>query len=67
MWRFVILNVVGRMPSTALAVLTASGLATSSTGLLAAAAGVLGVLALVTFLYVRREKLREERSSGLLK
>jgi uncharacterized membrane protein YdjX (TVP38/TMEM64 family) len=62
--RFVILNVVGRMPSTALAVLTASGLATGSTGLLAAAAGVLGVLTLVTLLYVRREKLREERSSG---
>jgi hypothetical protein len=51
------------MPSTALAVLTASGLATGPTGFLAAA-GVLGVLALVTLLYVRREKLREERSSG---
>lgn len=61
--RFVILNVVGRMPSTSLAVLTASGLATGSAGLLAAAAGVLGVLDLVTFLYVRREK----RSSGPLK
>lgn len=62
--RFVILNVIGRIPLTTVAILTASGLAAGSIGLLATAGVVLMVLALVAFLYVRREKHREKSSSG---
>lgn len=52
--RFVVLNVTGRTPFTALTVLAASGLANGSTGLLVGAGVVLALLALVAFLYVRR-------------
>ena len=66
--RFVILNVVGRIPYTALAVLAASGLATGSTGLLIGAAVVLALLGVTAFFYVRREKRlgkqRDEQQPG---
>ena len=51
--RFVVLNVIGRIPFTALAVLAASGL-TNRPPLLLAVAGVVLVLVLAAFIYVRR-------------
>ena len=64
--RFVVLNTIGRIPYTALAVLAASGLTTGSTSLLVGAGIVLGLLGIVAFFYVRREKLREKRNSSSL-
>lgn len=63
--RFVVLNVVGRTPFTALAVLGASGLATGSARLLAVAGLAFALLGLAAFLYLRRERLREKQRSGL--
>ena len=64
--RFVVLNTIGRIPYTALAVLAASGLTTGSTSLLVGAGIVLGLLGIAAFFYVRREKLREKRNSSSL-
>lgn len=64
--RFVVLNTIGRIPYTALAVLAASGLMSGSTSLLIGAGIVLGLLGIAAFFYVRREKLREKRNSGSL-
>ena len=54
--RFVVLNTLGRMPYTALAVLAASGLATGSLSLLIGAAVVLALLGMIAFFYVRHSK-----------
>ena len=56
--RFVVLNTLGRIPYTALAVLAASGLATGSLSLLIGAAVVLALLGVVAFFYVQRQKRR---------
>ena len=61
--RFLVLNTLGRAPYTALAVMAASGLATGSTSLLVGGAVALGLLGVVAFFYVRREKRREKQSS----
>ena len=54
--RFVVLNLVGRVPFTALAVLASSGLTTGSGGLVAGAA--VALLAVAAFFYARRDKRR---------
>ena len=61
--RFLVLNTLGRAPYTALAVMAASGLATGSTSLLVGGAVALGLLGVVAFFYVRREKRREKQTS----
>ena len=62
--RFVVLNTLGRIPYTALAVLAASGLATGSLSLLIGAAVVLALLGVVAFFYVRRQRLRSGSPSA---
>lgn len=64
--RFIVLNTIGRIPYTALAVLAASGLMTGSTSLLIGVGIVLVLLGVAAFFYVRREKLDEKRDSGSL-
>ena len=60
--RFVVLNTLGRIPYTALAVLAASGLATGSLSLLIGAVVVLGLLGVIAFFYVQRQKRRTDHA-----
>jgi uncharacterized membrane protein YdjX (TVP38/TMEM64 family) len=54
--RFALMMTLGRVPGTALGVLTATGLATGSPGLLAAGGFALALLGAAAFLYARKGK-----------